>query len=210
VDLVENPARAGAWTYDDPVLLRAQGAASGVVARLLAEGGLGSPEARILDVGTGVAGLAIAFCSQFPEASVVGVDPWAPALAIARENVAGAGLESRITLLQTGIESLEDADGFDLAWLPTFFVPEQVLDTAIRRIFGLLRPGGTLVAAVQYEADDPLAAAVDDLFTVRSGGSVIGPDEAVTRLRGAGFSEVRELERTWDVPLRFVVGSRAG
>jgi hypothetical protein len=57
--------------------------------------------------------------------------------------------------------------------------------------------------------DDVLAAAVDDLFTVRSGGSVVYPEDAVARLQRAGFTEVDEVERTSDAPLRFVVGRRS-
>ena len=210
LDLVEEPDRTGAWGFDDPVLLQAQGSASAVVARLLDDAGLVPPGARVLDVGTGVAGLAIALCETFPETTVVGVDPWEPALALARANVAAAGLDERIELRSTRIEELDDPDGFDLAWLPSFFIPEPVLDDGIERLFAVLRPGGTLVAGMPYGSDDdPLAAAVDDLFTVRAGGSVVGPGDLAGRLGHAGFSETRELERTWDAPLRLVVARRA-
>jgi ubiquinone/menaquinone biosynthesis C-methylase UbiE len=209
VDLVENPERTGAWAYDDAVLLRAQGSASAVVARLIADARLGSPDARILDVGTGVAGLAVALCSTFPRATVVGLDPWEPALAIARENVAEAGLDGRITLLPTPIESFQDAHGFDLVWLPAFFIPETALDDAIERVFAVTRAGGTLVVgAAARRGDDPLAAAVDDLFTVRSGGSVVPPEDLLSRLERAGFVDVRQVERTWEAPLRLVAGRR--
>ena len=209
VDLVENPERPGAWGYTDPVVLRAQGSASAVVARLIAGAGLGSPNARILDVGTGVAGLAVALCSTFPDSTVVGLDPWEPALAIARENVSDAGLESRITLLPTPIQSFDDPAGFDLVWLPAFFVPEAVLDMAIERVFVATRPGGTLVVGARYGArEDTLVSAVDDLFTVRSGGSIAYPDDLIRRLEHSGFADVREVERTWEPPLRLVVGRR--
>src|SRR5688572_22968816 len=36
VELIEDPAREGAWSYADPVLLEAQGSASAMVARLIA------------------------------------------------------------------------------------------------------------------------------------------------------------------------------
>lgn len=209
VDLVENPERAGAWAYSDPVLLRAQGSASAVVARLIAGARLGSPDARILDVGTGVAGLAVALCSTFPKATVVGLDPWEPAIAIARENVAEAGLDGRITLLATPIESFDDPEGFDLVWLPAFFIPEMVLDAAIERIFAVTRASGTLVVGARYGGgDDSLVAAVDDLFTIRSGGSVAYPDDLVPRLERAGFTDVKEVERTWEASLRLVAGRR--
>jgi hypothetical protein len=65
------------------------------------------------------------------------------------------------------------------------------------------------VGAAARRGDDPLAAAVDDLFTVRSGGSVVDPDELLSRLERAGFGDVRHVERTWDAPLRLIAGRRA-
>ncbi|HSK17169.1 MAG TPA: class I SAM-dependent methyltransferase [Gaiellaceae bacterium] len=209
LDLVDDPARAGAWAYDDPVLLQAQGSASAVVARLIGDAGLGAEGARILDVGTGVGGLAVAFAQRFPRASVVGLDPWEPALALARENVAAAGLDSRVTLVAATIQDFDDADGFDLTWLPSFFIPEGVVDDAIERVHALTRPGGTIVVGLTYAPDDdPLGAAVDDLFTVRSGGSALAAEDAIARLERAGFADVGEVARTWDAPLRLAVGRR--
>lgn len=209
LDLVEDPLRAPGWTYSDPVLLQAQGSASAGVARLFAAAGIGGPGVRILDVGTGVAGLAIAFCTTFPDSTVVGIDPWEPALEIARRNVQEAGLEDRIALHATTIQDFADPDGFDLAWLPSFFIPEAVLEDAIVRIHGLLRPAGSLVVGVNLGDPGSLESAVDDLRSIRSGGSAIGPAEAVGRLRGAGFADVREPDLGMDIPLKLVVGTRA-
>ena len=61
---------------------------------------------RVLDVGTGVGVLAVAFCRRFPNATVVGIDPRELSLEMARQNVAAAGFDSRITLRQTRIEAL--------------------------------------------------------------------------------------------------------
>lgn len=210
LDLVDDPAREGAWTYSDPVLLQAQGSASAVVATLLSDLGLVRPGARILDIGTGVAGLATAFCTVASDTTVVGIDPWPPALELARRTVAAAGLQSRVTLVETTIQDFEDPDGFDLAWLPSFFIPEAALDDAFVRVYELLRPGGRIVVGVTFADESaPLAHATDDLVTVRSGGSVLGVDNAIARLTRAGFSALHELERTWNLPLRFVVGERA-
>jgi cyclopropane fatty-acyl-phospholipid synthase-like methyltransferase len=204
LELMEDPARPSAWSHSDPTILQAQGAASAVVAKLFAGAGLGGPGVRILDIGTGVGRLAIAFCQHFPDSTVVGVDPWEPALSLARKNVSGAGLDDRIALRSAPIQAFEDGDGFDLIWLPSFFIPMAVLDEAFRRAGEFLRPGGTLVVGVFEGPDDPLAQAVDAMITVRSGGAALEPQEAVSLLQGAGFGEVREVERTWQAPLRLV------
>jgi precorrin-6B methylase 2 len=209
LDLIDEPAREPAWSHSDPALLQAQGSASGVVATLFSQLGLVPPGARILDVGTGVAGLATAFCRVAPDATVVGVDPWTPALELARRNVAVAGLESRVRLVQTTIGEFDDPDGFDLAWLPSFFIPEATLDSAFGRIHALLRPGGRIVVGIMFADEaESLERVTDDLLTVRSGGSGLDVEDALTRLARAGFSDVQELERAWKPPLRLVVGLR--
>jgi SAM-dependent methyltransferase len=210
LDFVEDPGRGGAWGYDDPVLLQAQGSASALLARLIEEAGLGRAGIRILDVGTGVAGLAIAFARTFPESTVVGVDPWEPALALARENVAAAGLDGRVTLVQSTVEGFDDdGGGFDLVWLPSFFIPERVLGAVLERLHALTRPGATVVVGLGAAGEDAVATAVDALFTVRSGGSALARDTAIVRLEQAGFDAARALDRTWDAPLELVVAHRS-
>jgi ubiquinone/menaquinone biosynthesis C-methylase UbiE len=209
LDLAENPLREPGWSHTDPVLLQAQGSASAGVARLFEAAGLGAPGVRILDVGTGVAGLAIAFCRTYPEATVVGIDPWQPALELAARNVEEAGLGSRITLVASTIEEFRDDDGFDLAWLPSFFIPERALDDAIGRVHELLRPGGTIAVGTTTAGEESLESAVDRLINLRSGGSAISAEEALQRLERAGFSDVRQPDLGLDVPLRLGVGTRA-
>jgi SAM-dependent methyltransferase len=209
LDLLEHPERPGEWSHSDPAVLQAQGAASAVVASLIAGAGLGRPDAHILDVGTGVARLAIAFCETYPAATVVGLDPWEPSLRLARQNVAAAGLETRITLLDTPVERFHDDAGFDLVWLPSFFIPETALDTALANVLRVTRPGGAVVVGVSDVSEDELTGAVDDLMTVRSGGTPLTPAQAITRLERAGFGAVREIERSWRAPLRLVVGVQA-
>ena len=107
------------------------------------------------------------------------------------------------------MQELDDADGFDLVWLPSFFIPESVLDEAIAKIYAVMRPGATLVLGIrQGGEEDSLASVADHLFTLRSGGSVIDPEDALARLQRVGFGDTREVERTWDAPLRLVIGPR--
>jgi SAM-dependent methyltransferase len=211
LELMEDPLRPGEWSYTDPILLQAQGSASAIVASLFVEANIGRPDARILDIGTGVAALAIAFCKAYPRATVVGLDPWEPALTLAEKNISAAGMEKRITLRRDYIQSYDDPEGFDLVWLPAFFIPERILDEAIRNIYRIARPEATIVVGCNYdESEDPLLAAVDDLLTVRSGGTPLTPDDAMARLTRAGFSKVQQVTRTWKAPLQLVVGKRVG
>jgi SAM-dependent methyltransferase len=209
LELMDEPWRPSAWSHSDATILQAQGAASAVVATLIAKAGAGGPGSRILDVGTGVARLAIAFCETFPGSTVVGVDPWEPALALARENVRSAGLGDRITLHALPIQEYDDADGFDLVWLPSFFIPDAVLAAALGRVRTLLRPGGRLIMGVIEGPDDALAGAVDAMITVRSGGAALEAAEAAARLEQAGFAGVAEVARTWQAPLRLFAARTA-
>lgn len=210
LELADEPFRPNAWSHSDATTLQAQGAASGMVARLIHGAGLGWPSMRVLDVGTGVAGLAMALCELFPDATVVGVDPWRPALELARANVERAGLQDRITLHELGVEDFLDPDGFDLIWFPSFFIPKRILDAALRRCLDLLRDRGTLVVGVIESPGDPLTRAVDAMITIRSGGSVLDAREVEARLVSAGFDDVAEVPRTWRAPLRLIAGRKSG
>src|SRR5512145_2687553 len=80
-----------------------------------------------LDVGIGVAGLSIVTARTWPKLRIVGLDVWPPSIELARENVRAAALENRIELRQQSVEELPDEDVFDLAWIPTAFVPATAL-----------------------------------------------------------------------------------
>jgi len=207
-DLIEHPARAGGWGYLDSAILQGQGNSSGMVAQLIAGAGLGKRDARILDIGTGVGALAVAFCRTFPASTVVGIDPWSPSLALARENVTAADLDSRITLLEARIEDFK-GEGFDLVWMPVIFLPEQILGRAVARAVAAMRPGAEIVLGRYTGSDDPLETALGDLRTIRSGGTLLGPEDTQSLLEGANLIDVREVERTWPAPIGLTVGHRS-
>ena len=208
MDLIEDPLRPGGWFYTDPQIIQGQGASSVIVAQLLAGAGLGTPSARILDIGTGVGALAVAFCRTFPNSTVVGVDPWELSLELARQNVAASGFAARITLQQTQIEAFEDDDGFDLVWMPVIFLRKAVLEAAVRRAVDAMRPGAEIVLGRYTGSDDPLTGALGDLRTIRSGGTLLGPADTRALLENAGLVDVREIERTWPAPLGLTAGRR--
>jgi SAM-dependent methyltransferase len=164
--------------------------------------------ARILDIGSGVAALSISCCRVWPAASVVGVDPWEPAMKFAATNVTEAGLEDRITLRAVPIEDITDVDAFDLAWMPAPFLPRSALGSGVPVVVRSLRPGGWLVLGRYAAPDEPLPEALAELRTVRGGGTPLSDDEAAALLERGGLVNVRPVESDWQEPIRFVAGQR--
>lgn len=218
-DFVVRPDRDG-WNHRDPSVLMSQGHTSVLIAMALERFVLPSigsdlrerleaPGASFLDVGVGVAALSIAMCRQWPSLRVVGVDPWEPALALARQSVAAAGLEDRVELRQTVAETLADEDEFDLAWVPTFFTPRAALDGIAERTLAALRPGGWATFGLYGRPGEPLADAIADMRTARQGGALVEPHEVVALLERTGYSEVGvHFDPSWRLPVVFVAGRR--
>lgn len=69
---------------------------------------------RILDIGTGNGGIAVAYASHFPNATVVATELCPDALALARENMELHGLTDRVELRQGDLyDCLEEGERFD-------------------------------------------------------------------------------------------------
>jgi SAM-dependent methyltransferase len=152
---------------------------------------LAAPEASFLDVGAGVAALSIEMARRWPSLRVVGVDPWAPALALARQRVCAAGLDRRIELRQQAGEQLSDADLFDLAWIPSLFVPEAAVPEVVRRVHRALRPGGWLLFPMMRADGDGLTGSLARLRIAMFGGLPATPARVEQLLREHGFVDVR-------------------
>jgi 2-polyprenyl-3-methyl-5-hydroxy-6-metoxy-1,4-benzoquinol methylase len=201
--LLFHPTRCLAWTHTETEILQTGGEVSAGFADVLRqtivprldglEQRLGSPDGSFLDVGVGVAGLSIAMARLWPSLSVVGIDPWAPSLALARESVRSAGLSDRIQLREQAVEDLSDTNAFDLAWIPSAFMPEKVIPTACEHVHRALRPGGWLLFAMAHPGTDPVTASLVRLRTVLWGGYVMTPSQVERLLSQTGFVGVRTL-----------------
>lgn len=219
-DFVAAPGRDG-WDHADPSILMAQGHMSTLIATALQRfvvpsiGGdlterLAAPGAACLDVGVGVAALAVALCRAWPQLRVVGIDPWEPALALAREHVARAGMQERVEVRAGRGETLREEDAYDLAWVPTFFIPAPALEPTVQRVHAALRPGGWATFGLYARPEDPFIAALADLRTVRQGGAFVTPQEVAAMLERTGYADVGvHFDPEWRLPLVFVAGRRA-
>lgn len=215
VDLVEHPERAPGWAGDDAVVVESQGRASAIVAHIVAalppgaplHRALSRPGARLLDVGTGVGGLAVAMARAFGDLAVVGLDRSPEVLERARANVAREGLEARVTLVRGDVAELAEDARYDAVWLPGPFLSAETLASAAARACTALVPAGVLVVGL-YGGAEPLVAAIANLRAIRSGGHAWALPELQAVLERAGLVDVGEIPQTWPAPIRLVTARR--
>ena len=114
--------------------------------------------ARVLDVATGTAGVAIALARVRP-AVVVGLDQSAPMLSAGRDAINRAALAPRLRLVLGRGEQLPFADGSFDAVMFTYLL-RYVDDPAatLAELSRVLRPGGTLAALEFHVPPKPLRA----------------------------------------------------
>jgi len=154
---------------------------------------LGRPGARMLDVGTGVAALAVAYAELFPSLTVVGIDVLPRALALAASTRAGSTAGDRVLLREQDVTTVDETGAYTLAWLPAPFVPEEPLRAGVARISRALVPGGWLVMGHGRYTGDPVADAISRFKTVAFGGTALDDAQAARLLGDAGLVDVRNV-----------------
>ncbi|MBK1782975.1 class I SAM-dependent methyltransferase [Prauserella cavernicola] len=173
--------------------------------------GLTGAGPRILDVGCGTGASTAAVLAAVPHARVVAVDGSAGMLAVARDKAWPRPVE----FVHSRVEDLAAAGvagPFDAVFAAYLVRNLPDPDTTLTALRGLLRPGGVLVIHDYSLAEHPVPAclwsAVCWAVIIPSGRLVSGdaslyrylwrsvrrfdaPGELMTRLRRAGFAEVR-------------------
>jgi hypothetical protein len=91
------------------------------------------------------------------------------------------------------VEDLHDEEAYDLAWLPSFFIPEKALAQAARRVHASLRRGGWVLFPIGSSAGDERQRNVIALVSELWGGPALSVPRAEAVLRDAGFATVRPL-----------------
>ena len=161
--------------------------------------------ARVVDVATGTAAVAIELARRAPERRVVGVDQSTEMLGAGRARVERAGLEARIDLREGRAEELPFADSeFDAL---TFTYLLRYVDdppATLRELARVVRPGGTIAMlefAVPRGAWRPLWELYVRAVLPAAGLAVGGRGWwEVGRFLGPsirGFHERWDVERLW-------------
>jgi SAM-dependent methyltransferase len=217
--LLRAETRTTSWDFSSPDVLQGVGSASRAHAHMITREAvpvleglaerLRSPGCAFLDVGVGVAGLAIAVAQMWPEVRVVGLDPWQPSVALARRNIDEANLRARIEVREQGGETLADESAFDLAWLAATFIREPALGPICERTLRALRPGAWVVLGLSNPALEPPMEAAMGLRLRLSGDPAWSPAQAERLLRDKGYVGVRTLPASPGSLAAMVAGRRA-
>ncbi|NBW43113.1 MAG: bifunctional demethylmenaquinone methyltransferase/2-methoxy-6-polyprenyl-1,4-benzoquinol methylase UbiE [Sphingobacteriia bacterium] len=134
-----------------------------VALRMLRERGL---PARVLDVATGTADLALALATDLPEAEVIGVDLSEGMLGVGRQKVERNGLRSRVRLEQADAENLPFEDGsFDAVTVAFGVRNFENLDKGLGELQRVLRPGGHLMVLEFSRPTSPLVKGLMNLYS---------------------------------------------
>jgi precorrin-6B methylase 2 len=156
---------------------------------------LDQPQARFLDIGTGVGWLSIGMLQRWPNLTAVGIEPLEGALALAHENLAENGLTERMELRHGLGETLDDVAAYDLIFIPSAFIPANALPAILAKAHAALRPGGKVLLAAMQPLDDPDAAALIHFRAAVWGGDVLRIEGGMALLQAAGFSHVDAMQQ---------------
>ncbi|MFE5111341.1 class I SAM-dependent methyltransferase [Streptomyces sp. NPDC056663] len=193
------------WADQDDEVLRNQGRASAGTGRAIADKvvpalpglaeRLQAQGSRILDVGTGIAALALALAEAFPLSEVVGIDVMGRVLELARKELADAATEAagRVILRHADVVDVAEQAAYDMVWLPAPFLAEAALTQALPRLIEALKPGAWIVVGTNPAAPDLLRQAVAGWHAVRNGGNAYSTDRMTTTLTAYGLRDERQF-----------------
>jgi len=195
-ELFRNPDRGSNWEILDAAAMQAMGRSSKSVFTRIHSIAEMHPKLRetfqgtFLDVGTGVAGIALEAARTCPDIKVDGIDIWEPALELARTNVADSPYADRVSVRNLDISELDEVNRYSLAWLPTMFLKRPTVETALGRIARASVKNAYLVAGVYTRPEDPFLALMANLRTIRSGGEISDPTDIKAMMEARGYVDV--------------------
>jgi 2-polyprenyl-3-methyl-5-hydroxy-6-metoxy-1,4-benzoquinol methylase len=196
-DLLRSPGRGPGWAFPDPALLQAQGDISRAFPRHFAAMAGERPQfaaafdgGHFLDIGVGVASLALEAAAQFPRLRVTGLDIWEPSLALARAHIAASPYADRVAVRAQDVTTIDETDAYTAIWFPILFFPRAVVEAALPRLAAALRPGGWLIIPRMGPPPEGLSAAIGALQLLRQGGAPWTDEALGDCVERSGFAEV--------------------
>ncbi len=102
-------------------------------------------EAKVLELACGVGIGLVRMAQTYPEATVVGVDGDAHSVKLVTDRVKQAGLQKRISLIQSPLEDLDQQDQYDLVLINISMHECRDIQKVTRNVYQALKPGGYFV-----------------------------------------------------------------
>jgi SAM-dependent methyltransferase len=154
---------------------------------------------RLLDVGCGTGVYLIhAAAAGGPQLTGLGIDLDAGVVDLARQRLANAGMAERFPVRHADVRTAElPAASFDLVLLfqNIYYFAEDERPDLLRRLRGLLAPGGALVLASLFAGSSLAAAHYDVLFRATAGCAPLPRRQALDRqLHDGGFTTTRWVQ----------------
>ncbi len=164
---------------------------------------------RALDIGCGVGKVSLALAEAYPQAQITGFDPDGNSVTQARQAAEKAGA-GQVTFIEGLIADIDPEPVFDFAGMFDCLHDLAEPEITLAGIRSRMAAGGA-VMVMEPRAADRLADNLNPLGAVYYGfslfhcmtqslaqggpglGTCMGPEKAMSLLREAGFSDVKEL-----------------
>jgi phosphoethanolamine N-methyltransferase len=159
--------------------------------------GMDLTDLKVLDIGCGTGGIALALASEFGAAKVIGVDVEAPVLATANRRAAARGLMARVEFVRVEPGPLPFGDGFDLVFSKDAMIHIPDKEALFADVFRLLKPGGWFAASDWLSSHDGEPTPVMKRYMEAEGLSfrMGSPERYREALAAAGFTEIGVTNR---------------
>jgi cyclopropane fatty-acyl-phospholipid synthase-like methyltransferase len=176
----------------------------------------GSKEGRpckVLDIAAGHVMFWITIAKQNPNALITLVD-WPPVLAVAKENVATAGVADRVSFRAGSAFEADLGDGYDIVLLTNIFhhFDMPTCEKLMRRVHAALKPGGKAITLEFVPNEDrvtpPMAAAFSLIMLAETdAGDAFTLSEYERMFRNAGFVKTT-LHPVPDMPQQVLLSEK--
>jgi 4-hydroxy-2,2'-bipyrrole-5-carbaldehyde O-methyltransferase len=149
---------------------------------------------RLLEVGCGSGVYIKRACDRNPNLTVTGLELQKAVADFARENTIVWKIDNRVTIAAIDVRQFQSDEAFDMA---TFFnliyyFSEDERTDVLRKLGGLLKPGGKLILTTLCPANDPSIQLMNLWSSMTEGfGPLPDPDITCDQLKDAGFDEVQ-------------------
>ena len=117
--------------------------------------------AKVLELACGVGISLVRMAQTYPGATVVGVDGDAHSLKLVMDRVSQAGLQERISLLQSPLEDMDEQDQYEVVLINISMHECRDIEKVTRNVYRALKPGGYFVIS-----DLPFPASIQETRTI--------------------------------------------